>query len=89
MSDFKGDFKVDTSAALAALDEAREALLAIEGSTVPTAAWGKSRSSATALLTRELLRVDHMLKRAGVAVMDEYWFVKEPPSTDTSTGRTA
>lgn len=75
--------KVDTRASVEALQEVITALQAIDGASIPTASWGKSRTGEMARLTRELLRMDHLLNRAKVLVMDEYWYVKEPDETPT------
>ncbi len=69
---------VDTRAAVEALQEVITALQAIDGAAIPTATVGRSKAGEMARLTRELLRVDHLLNCAKVLVMDEYWHVKEP-----------
>lgn len=77
--------RIDTDLALGWLDEAEGVLQYLHGRGIPTRTPGKSRAADAAELTRELLRVAHLLDKAKVSVMDQYWSVKEP--TINPTGR--
>jgi hypothetical protein len=78
--------RIDAGPASALLDECDGILLKLHGKAIPQRQQGKSRAADAAELTRELLRVTHLLDKAKVLVMDQYWSVKEP-NTNNPTGR--
>lgn len=72
---------IDTTEAMNSLKELLTILEKLDGEPIPAVEPGRSRAGAMASLTRELLRVDHLLNRAKVLVMDEYWYVKQADRT--------
>jgi hypothetical protein len=77
--------EIEIRDALALLHEAKGVLVDLHGREIPRRQQGKSRAAEAAELTRELLRVGHLLDKAKVLIMDQYWLVKEP--TNNPTGR--
>lgn len=77
--------QINTREALDLLSLAASTLVALDNWDIPQRQQGKSRAAEAAELTRELLRVTHLLDKAKVLVMDQYWLVKEP--TNNPTGR--
>lgn len=76
---------LDLNGPLDTLGHVMLSLANLNGAVVPERS--KGNSSAVAVLTRELLHLDHLLNQARVQVMDQYWVCKDP-SDNTSTGRT-
>lgn len=78
--------KIETAEIHLLMHEASSVLSRLNGSEIPERQQGRSRAAEAADLTRELLRVQHLLDKAKVQVMDQYWLVKEPTATNP-TGR--
>ena len=75
--------QINSTLPLDLMDEAEGVLQYLHGRAIPTRVAGKSRAADAAELTRELLRVAHLLDKAKVYVMDQYWSVKEPNTNPT------
>lgn len=64
--------KIDLTYARELLDDALEALTAIDGREVPDAAFGKQRGQEMADISKRLLALAHLCDRARVMVEGEY-----------------